>query len=161
MKRARFCAVIVDLILIILTLSFIFGNSLQNVETSTKTSEGIVEKVEKLPPVQNAIKEEKLTHGGLVEIIRSLAHVAEFALLGAEIMLLVLLLELKPVNLWVFAPLGLCLLVGTTDEWIQSFSDRSPELVDILKDMLGSLIGGAVAFGAYFGVKRLFEKKNK
>lgn len=161
MKRARFYAVIIDLILIILTLCFIFGNSLQNVEDSTKTSEGVVEMVEKLPPVQQAIEEERLTYGGLVEIVRSLAHVTEYALLGAEIMILALLLGLAPLKMWLWAVLGICMVLGIIDEGLQSLSDRSPELVDVLKDMLGSVIGGSLVLGAYFGVKRIFVKKNR
>ena len=93
MSKTVSAAIIIDCILIILTLSFIFGNSLKNVEKSSNDSEKITEIVEKLPPVQTAIEKEIINKNDLEGIIRSMAHIFEFTLLGAELMLLLLLVE--------------------------------------------------------------------
>ena len=69
MSKTVSAAIIIDCILIILTLSFIFGNSLKNVEKSSNDSEKITEIVEKLPPVQTAIEKEIINKNDLEGII--------------------------------------------------------------------------------------------
>ncbi|MEE0969228.1 MAG: hypothetical protein U0M06_07670, partial [Clostridia bacterium] len=61
MSKIRMSAIIIDVIFIILTLAFIFGNSLQKVEESTNISDGVTDIVESIPPIKEAIEEEKIT----------------------------------------------------------------------------------------------------
>ncbi len=152
--------IIADIILIALTLIFIFGNSLQNSESSDTSSESITDIVEQLPPVHDAIQEEKITQGELHEVVRSLAHVAEFFALGAELMLLVILLKLKPLAIAAFLPLFTGLALGVIDESLQMLNDRSAEIVDVLKDFLGVTIGVLLVLAVY-GAVMLFSNKKR
>lgn len=160
MSKTVSAAIIIDCILIILTLSFIFGNSLKNVEKSSNDSEKITEIVEKLPPVQTAIEKEIINKNDLEGIIRSMAHIFEFTLLGAELMLLLLLVGLKPLYLSAFLPFFLCLVLALADESLQMLSDRSAEVIDIIKDFSGSALGGLSVLGIY-GIICKTKKKSK
>lgn len=154
MTKTKIAAIIIDSILILLTLVFIFGNSLQGTEKSSEMSESVTEMVEQLPPVQQAIKENKIQKGSLEGVIRSIAHSIEFAVLGAELMLLLLLVELKPLSLSVFLPFFLCLVLALADESLQMLNDRSAEVVDITKDFVGSIIGGLAVLGVFALTRR-------
>ncbi len=134
-------AIIADCMLIVLTLAFIFGNSLLTVEKSNNASSGIVDMVEQIPPVQNAITNDKITKPQLTEIVRSFAHAIEFMVLAAELMTLVLLLNLKPLVYAAFLPLFASLAFGVIDESLQMMNDRSPQIEDILKDFAGAVVG--------------------
>lgn len=149
MTKIKISAIIIDSILIILTLSFIFGNSLKNVEKSTNDSMGITEIVEKLPQVQDAITNNKIKEHHLDGIVRSFAHALEFAVLGAEIMLLFLLIDLKPLYLSVYLPFFICLILGLADESLQMLSDRAAEVTDVIKDFAGAVIGGLATLLLY------------
>ena len=91
MSKLRKIAIIINVILIVLTVSIIFRNSLQSAKASTAESEGLTEIVEKLPPIKEAIENNKITSKDVEISLRSLAHVAEFAALGALSMLLILI----------------------------------------------------------------------
>lgn len=161
MSKKRIAAIVIDSILIILTLAFIFGNSLLNVEKSTDASENVSGIVEKLPPIQSAIEENKITKGEIDGIVRSIAHAIEFSALGAETMLLLLLLGIRPLCLSAFLPFFLCLILGIADESLQMLSDRAAEVVDIIKDFAGSLFGGLAVLGIYGIIRWVKKKKSK
>ena len=93
MSKKRVVAIIIDLILIFLTLFFIFGNSVKNVEKSSADSQNVTHFVEQLPPIKQAIEKNILQPGSLEGVIRSLAHFFEFSVLGAELMILLILLK--------------------------------------------------------------------
>lgn len=162
-EKTRKILVAIDILLILLTIGFIFDNSLEDVEKSTNSSTAVTETVEKIPPVKKAIEEKRLTFGKLEGIIRSLAHVAEFVLLGALVMLLLLLSKVRPLAVSVYMPFFFCLLVGIADECIQLTNDRACEVVDVIKDFVGSLIGGGLVLAiygiSYAVAKRKAEKK--
>ncbi|MBQ8005989.1 MAG: VanZ family protein [Clostridia bacterium] len=157
MTKKRIAAIVIDSLFIIATLLFIFGNSLLDKSDSTDKSDNVTHIVEKLPPVQSALEEEKITNGDVEAAVRSLAHVAEFGLLGAEVMLLVLLVGLRPLSLSAFLPFFFCLIIGLADECLQLKTDRAAEVVDVLKDFAGSLFGGGGVLVIY-GLRR-FSKK--
>ena len=74
--------------------------------------------------------------------IRKLAHLTEFAALGADLSVL-----LQPVKRrWIRWTIGCGALVGAIDEFLQLFSPgRSAQLRDVMIDTLGVGIGVAVA----------------
>lgn len=158
MTKKRIAAIIIDSILILLTISFIFGNSLMDVKQSTNASDSVTEMVEKLPPVQNAIQNNKITKNDLDRIIRSFAHIIEFCALGIETMLLLLLAKLKPLSLSVFLPFFFCLILGLADECLQLRTDRAAEVIDVLKDFAGSLVGG-LAVLAIYSIISIYKRK--
>lgn len=162
-KRTKNILMIVDLLLILLTVGFIFGNSLENAEKFTDSSDRVVDAViSTVPPVRDAVESKQLSLGRLESIIRSLAHVAEFILLGALTTAFLLLSDIRPLAVSAYLPFFFCLLVGIADECIQLTNDRACEVVDVLKDFAGSVIGGLLVFILYGAIRAIGNKrKNK
>lgn len=157
MSKKRRIAIVIDLLLLLATLIFIFGNSLKNVDQSKNDSQHVTHVIGNLPPVQQAIEKEVISEGILEETVRSLAHFFEFAVLGTEIMMLIFLLQGScHIKYYLFVVL-ICFILGLTDEIIQSFNDRATEAIDVVKDVLGSAFG---AFCIYI-ISILIKKKRK
>lgn len=161
MTKARISAIIIDSILILLTLVFIFGNSLQNVEQSTNTSEGVTNIiVEKIEPIKEAVESNKITVGEVEAFTRSLAHVLEFAALEAEFMLLFLLIPLRPLWGGIMLTVSSSLVLSVLDEALQMLNDRAAELVDVGKDFFGACLG-VISVLAIYALTVIFIKKRK
>lgn len=56
-EKKRKILVAINILLILLTIGFIFGNSLEDVEKSTNSSTAVTETIERIPPVKKAIEE--------------------------------------------------------------------------------------------------------
>ena len=135
-------------ILLILTLAFIWGNSLLSRELSGAISDGIMEVMnaaaEKLglgpdfftfmADVDGDGTEEPTSH-----IVRKMAHVTEFTVLGA---LVWLKLSGKEKRFLLSVCLGTA--AGAVDETLQIFSHRGSQVKDVLIDGLGVLLGAAL-----------------
>lgn len=120
-------------VLIVLTLAFIWGNSLLDREQSTEVSMGLLDKIEPYLALFGIEPEDD-------HILRKLAHFCEFGLLGLELALLVWLrlnLSLKSFFLAAAASLA----VAVTDETLQYFTGRSCQLSDVLLDFSGAVCG--------------------
>ena len=127
-------------VLILLTLAFIWGNSLQNGVDSSQQSGFFRAFLERLlgVPIDTFL-------------LRKLAHFSEFGLLGAEASVLLRLSPGKGAygalsgrNLWTFPLLGL--LTATLDETLQLFSEgRATAVPDVWIDTAGFCTG-------FFGV---------
>ena len=116
---------------------FIFSNSLKNVEQSRKDSSVIVEIVE---DVANKVIKQDAKKLNWDHIVRKSAHFIEFFVLGVLTVLLFLQTGMKR---WmtVICALSYAVLVASADEFIQSFSDRSACVTDVMIDMSGALSG--------------------
>ena len=130
---------IIKLILVILMLAFIWGNSFLPGELSVQESEKVLELVE---PVVEPVTEMLTTAGYDVDehfVVRKMAHFTEYTVLGA----LMFLLFVKPDGRSRYLlPAGLCLAAAGVDEGIQILAlDRGPALRDVLLDFCGSCIG--------------------
>ena len=120
-------AKVINLIVIILLVAFIWGNSCLGREESAKESGYVYEHIVK--PVQEAIfKKEILSH----EALRKCAHAFEFMCLGIAVMLFFRKYWLS----W-----GLCILVAAADETIQIFTGRGSAVRDVMIDSAGALFG--------------------
>lgn len=120
-------------VLIVLTLAFIWGNSLLDREQSTEVSMGLLDKIEPYLALFGIEPEDD-------HILRKLAHFCEFGLLGLELASLVWLrlnLSLKSFFLAAAASLA----VAVTDETLQYFTGRSCQLSDMLLDFSGAVCG--------------------
>ena len=121
-------------LLILLTLGFIWGNSLKSIPESQAVS---LSYLDRFGPFLDAV----FGPGRITDhIIRKSAHFAEFALLGAELRLLFLLLRQKGLQGFsnsLFA--GLC--TGVADETIQIFSERGSRVSDVVLDFSGVVFG--------------------
>ena len=130
---------IIKLVLVILTLGFIWGNSLLSGELSAQESEKILELTE---PVVEPVTETLVAAGYDVDehyVVRKMAHFTEFAVLGA----MMFLLFVKPDGRSRYLlPAGLCFAAACVDEGIQILAvERGPALRDVLLDFCGSCVG--------------------
>ena len=123
-----------NIIFVLATLVFIWGNSLASVEESKETSTEVLEDVK--PALETVVGEGKATD----HLVRKLAHFTEFSALGIELALLLILL--KRVRLQCIIN---CAFIGfaaaVTDETIQIFTGRGSQVQDVWLDFLGFCIG--------------------
>ena len=132
-------------LLLIVTLGFIWGNSMLSRDESAALSRGITAWLRSIGiPV---------TH----HFVRKLAHFCEFGLLGCELLLLFWLrsgLRLREICLSALA----AFLAASADETIQIFTGRGAQIRDVLLDFTGALTG--ILFCALL-IRLLFEKRAK
>ena len=135
--------------LIICTIAFIWSNSLQNPDESMRRSD-VAEKV--IRPIVLALPVKQWHSEDMVTFItRKLGHFTEYFLLGAELMLLALLLRpaFRPRFIWLLLFAG---AIAAMDESLQLTSGRGAAVSDVLLDIFGSLSGlmmMALAAGLY------------
>ena len=133
-RNIRICV-----ILLILNLMFIWGNSMLPAEVSQKISDCVLELLPEIP--EQPIQQSDGSH-----LVRKLAHVAEFTVLG---MLLSWLTAMRKRKWWLTVPLGT--IVACIDETIQMFvPGRGPGLLDVGIDTCGVLVGMLLLNTAYF-----------
>ncbi len=137
---------------ILLTVAYIFRNSVYSVSASSQQSlvvKGLLDAV--LGPF--------IGEGGLpVTLVRKLAHMVEFGALGGELSLLFFLLYRR---VRVVEPLSLSLLVALTDETIQVYTDRGPQVTDVWIDFAGAVLGLLAAFLLVMLVGYIRRKKGQ
>ena len=139
-------------IVVILTLAFIFGQSLLNQEASVKESNVVKEKI--VQPVHEAVT----GNVTLPRDIRDIAHIVEFSVLGIE---LALLLKGRKILHRLLRAISYCGFVALLDESIQYFSGRAPQVVDIWYDIIGSAIGVFIGVLAILVVNSLRKPKEQ
>lgn len=139
----------------LLWLLFIWGNSLQTAEESSRLSLGVLEWL--MPLLAQTGLPEETWH----TLIRKLAHMAEFAVAG--ILWSVVLpprREHTPPVRWTRrgVVLAICLAAAVIDETIQRFvPGRSGEVRDVCIDLLGAALGilAAAAAAALWNDRKL------
>ena len=147
LKRRR--AALILMALIICTIAFIWSNSLQNPDESMRRSD-VAEKV--IRPIVLALPVKQWHSEDMVTFItRKLGHFTEYFLLGAELMLLALMIQpafrLRLIWLLLFAG-----AIAAMDESLQLTSGRGAAVSDVLLDVFGALAGlmmTALAAGLY------------
>ncbi len=126
------------LLMMLLTLAFIWGNSLDSRETSRQKSDLVARLV---MPALHAVLGPFVAREAIDGIdIRKIAHFAEFFLLGAEAALLFVLVR-PYLAVPVYALFLFALGVAICDELLQFVSMRAPMLKDIVLDMAGASAG--------------------
>lgn len=135
-------------VLILLTLMFIFGNSLLNVEKSIQASDAAAHAVQQIvdPQQENTgnatVNPQATTHPNLnyfIKNIRSAAHAIEFFVLGLELALLSVLYE-KPKFKSIYLLFSTAVVTAVIDESLQFLNDRGPQVQDILMDIAGAAV---------------------
>lgn len=124
---------------------FIFGNSVQSIETSSAQSGRIVGIIASFF-VRMGIG---FDTGTLTYIVRKLAHVTEFMLQG---IMLANCFDL-PYRKRIVYILFLGLFTACTDEYIQVFSGRGSMVQDVFIDFFGTILG-TVIVGISYKVRR-------
>ena len=136
--------------LILITLAFIFVQSMLPRETSAKESDSVSDIVAGIVPPETK-------PGAFLQVnIRKVAHFLEFALLGAEISLYVFLFLRK--NIVIYLSLLAAPLFGMIDETIQIYSGRGSSFFDTLIDASGYISAAVVFYTA--GALILYMSKN-
>ena len=134
MKKRR----IALLIAIILTLAFIWGNSLLNREQSSDESAWMLQLVS--PVLELFVGKGRVTE----HLVRKLAHFAEFALLGFELFFWFSGVREKQKDVLLLA-MSHGLFAALTDETIQLFSARGSQVQDVWLDFAGATTGALAA----------------
>lgn len=133
MSKKKRLGIIVLSILTVLTLAFIFGNSMANKSQSSEISSGVYDVFK--PFFDRIFGENVITHA----VIRKLAHMGEFFILGIEVCSLFILIFINTIKSFLLSlPIGL--IVGIIDETIQIFSNRGASIIDVLIDYSGYMI---------------------
>ena len=146
-KRRR--AALILMALIICTIAFIWSNSLQNPDESMRRSD-VAEKV--IRPIVLALPVKQWHSEDMVTFItRKLGHFTEYFLLGAELMLLALMIQpaFRLSFIWLLLFAG---AIAAMDESLQLTSGRGAAVSDVLLDVFGALAGlmmTALAAGLY------------
>ena len=137
---------------ILLTLIFIWGNSLKTV---TESGEQSSEVYSAFTPLLNLIfGEGTITHS----TFRKLAHVFEYFVLGVQVFALMLVIKgLKYINLLFILPFGI--FVSVIDECLQLISNRGASVTDVFIDLIGFMLSGVIMAILTLIIKSKINKK--
>ena len=160
--RAKKILIVIDILLILATVVFIISNSAISSEKSNNTSEGVTDKVvESVKPLKDAIEQEKVDKEDIHKGVRKIAHILEYALLGAELMALLLLIApAEPMRYLIYA-LFFGLALAVCDESVQKLTDRTSSTTDVMIDFGGLCIGIALAYFAFAVIRLIIKRKSK
>ena len=139
------------IILFVLIICFIWGNSLLSAETSSRISNAVSELLTSF--FGNGEGESAIDNTS----VRKLAHFVEFFFLGIVASLLLRLL-INDTRVGIALSGLLCLFIPVMDETIQIFSGRGPSLRDVWIDIGGYALGSLAVYLIVF--IRAFLKKN-
>ena len=138
-------------VLTLLTVLFIFSQSLPGIEVSKKESVKVQEIVE--PALEVAVGKGNVTNN----LVRKLAHIVEFMALGVELSVLSLLIGKNSVGY--IAVTAVC--TALCDETIQIFSKRGPQVQDVWLDIGGAILGAMLALLIYLFYKLITYTRKK
>ena len=175
------------IVLFILTLAAVWGQSLISKKASESASDIIVDIIQPLeeikPDPEAAVP--TVEYDFLNHLVRKGAHVLEYMIIGIELMLIYIIfrintflktagqitqiktdIEISGYNsfklhvLYIINSTLLGMLIGLIDETIQIFSERGSQIKDIWFDIIGTFIGaGIIGILNLLRLKRTSEKK--
>lgn len=154
MRRRTRLRLVLPLLLIAVTLIFIWSNSLKDATASGEQSDAAASLFCRIFDV------ERQPFRFLYENLRKVAHFTEFALLGAEVALLFLWNRKREVR---FCLLGIafCAVCAAIDECIQYFvPGRAALLLDVGIDTAGSACALIFLFLLAFLIARIAQKRS-
>ena len=143
------------IVVFILSLILVWGQSCINKNDSETASDVLVNIIKPLEEIKpNEIHTAEYNYYN--HLIRKSAHVLEFAIVGTELALIILMFSRKKRNTIVVFVNALMsgMLIGLIDETIQIFSDRGSQVSDVWFDVIGIGIGAGVVSIRYFIKKR-------
>lgn len=142
------------IILIVLTVLFIWGNSVLGRDASTQQSAGV------RGFLQNVVDLLGLPWQVTTQVVRKAAHFLLFFLLGTEITLYRLCgrkLDRRDIS----SILGGVFTVAFLDETIQIFSKRGPAIPDVWLDISGGVTAMLLVFALYYLIVACKRKHGK
>lgn len=158
----RLFKIAIPLLLTVLWLCFIFGNSLQNGVESDNQSHRVQEMLNQT--FESIGLENPISEG----LLRKMAHFGEFAVLALLYIgdllafgLVSFSQSLRASALAVFSAVPVCFLMASIDEFIQRFSaGRAPQFTDMLIDTAGALFAALCFFTVFSVIRHHKQKKN-
>jgi len=145
---------------ITLSLILVWGQSCIGKEQSAVSSDIVVEMIKPIDELEPGYRSsEGWTYVELSTYVRKMAHVIEYALVGFQLMCILLLKGKNRVTDYincVFAGM----FIGLIDETIQIFSGRGSEIGDIWIDLAGVSLGIGTAFLGRIIVARRASRKS-
>lgn len=93
-------------------------------------------------------------------LLRKLAHITEYSLLGLLTQTIRFLLKKQGKNIKSWVPLLFILAVGILDEFFQSFSSRTGAVSDVILDFAGAMLGIGVVVVFRECQRRVRQKRN-
>ena len=156
MMRSKNIVILALSLVILLTVAFIFGNSLKGPEESSEQSGRVVKFLRPILDPYERLSVDEFSH-----IVRKSAHFLEYCLLGFELAVLGFYVTgrvtISGLTLSAFG----CLLTADIDEFIQSFTGRGSAVADVLLDFSGGLTGIAMGIGTSCLAAYLLQKRSK
>ena len=146
-------------VLIALTVIFaavIFYFSMQSGTDSNAESGLIVKLVRPIIDPEGKMTEEEIQYS-----VRKTAHFTEYFILGALLSAIALIIPLKFPTPWIFMSLFFTLFTAVTDEYIQSFVERTSLVSDIVLDFSGGISANILAVAVFALVCAVKKRKNK
>lgn len=136
----------------LLTLAFIFSNSLRAPEDSMEQSSAVGGFFAEL------FSPDKPLGKFLQDHIRKIAHFCEFGLLGVEIAVFVIFYLQNHRELAVLSlPAGMS--VALIDETLQYFSGRGPAIIDVWIDLGGFVTGSLFGYGSVMLILMIINRR--
>jgi len=145
LRNKRTVLEIIFISVIVLTLLFVFSRSAKSKEESSAESDAVGDVVEEIIPDDAPGKD------FVVINIRKIAHFVEFAILGIEIAVYVLLLHKRRLFIAASYPVGL--IFAFLDETVQVFSRRGPSITDVWIDFIGFALFSSLVYVIYLAVR--------
>ena len=140
-------------LLSIVTIAYIWGNSLKSIPESAAQSTIVAEV---LRPILDP--QEKMTLNAFHNLVRKLAHLAEFFALGVFVCGFAVSLGAELKKRLISLPILIVLSVAVADEYIQHFTKRGSLVTDVVLDFVGALGGLLAAVLIYKIVLRIKKK---
>lgn len=140
------------IVLIICTLSFTFYQSMLPPEESSEVSNSVSDAIEPIIPSDTPTGSYVHTN------LRKIAHFIEFAALGTEVALFVILYlptwgaELRKKIRFMLHSFAIAPITALLDETIQVFTDRGPEITDVWIDTAGFVSFATIVYLIYLAV---------
>ena len=150
-RRSKIITVVL-LILIILTVAFIWSNSLKDSDSSHSDSNAVIAFFRPFMEMLGVTAKK-----AQVYFIRKGAHLSEFFLLGSLFAALFSHLKKRWAGFGAFTGLSVAVL----DEYIQSFSDRTSLISDVLIDFSGFAAGFAAVALVFFLVGKHGKRRKE
>ena len=146
----RKAILIILLLSVLLTVAFIFSNSLKSPEESTEDSDLVGDILSSIIPPETELGE------FILEYLRKIAHFSEYGLLGILIALIISLYLKRP---WRFALISLpsCVTLAVIDESLQYISGRGPEISDVWIDLGGFAVFSSITYIAVILIRILVK----
>ncbi|MBE7027532.1 MAG: VanZ family protein [Ruminococcaceae bacterium] len=155
-ERVKKNIIIILIVFVVCIVAFIFSNSLKGSHDTVSQSKLVASKIQKVVDSDKKISRD-IFHG----VIRKIAHIAEFSLLGIGLGAIFYFVYLFWGKKYISLPMLLGLSVAVSDEFIQSFGSRKSMVSDVLIDFGGTIFGFLMVLSISFLINKIRKKRQQ